>query len=243
MPPPQAPVPWRDDPARVRPMLATPKDGPPDRDLQNPTLVYEPKYDGIRALVHIEPAQPLPIVRLWSRLGNEKTAQFPEVVKGLRDFGKRLRAPVLLDGEVVALDERGEPAGFQRLQGRMHLTGARDILRQAQLQRAAFIAFDILRDGTEDLRPLILTHRRARLERLFGASGSPEVRYGEFVAGDGRRLFRQALKEGWEGLVAKRADSRYESGRRSPAWLKLKIQRQEEFVIGGWTEPRDTRQH
>lgn len=224
-------------------MLATPKDGPPDRDLQNPALVYEPKYDGIRALVHIEPAQPLPIVRLWSRLGNEKTAQFPEVVKGLRDFGKRLRAPVLLDGEVVALDERGEPAGFQRLQGRMHLTGARDILRQAQLQRAAFIAFDILRDGTEDLRPLILTHRRARLERLFGASGSPEVRYGEFVAGDGRRLFRQALKEGWEGLVAKRADSRYESGRRSPAWLKLKIQRQEEFVIGGWTEPRDTRQH
>ncbi len=224
-------------------MLASVSDRPPDEDLLNPALVYEPKYDGIRALVAIEPGHPAARARIWSRLGNEKTDQFPEVVRGLKDFGRRLRAPVLLDGEIVALDERGEPAGFQRLQGRMHLTGSRDIERESKRQRAAFIAFDILRDGADDLRPLSLADRKARLERVFGASGSDEVRHGEFAAGDGRRLFAQAEAEGWEGLVAKAADAPYESGRRSPRWRKLKLLQQEEFLIGGWTTPRDTRQH
>jgi bifunctional non-homologous end joining protein LigD len=224
-------------------MLATATDRPPDEDLENPTLVYEPKLDGIRALVLLEPAQPSPRVQVWSRLGNDKTSQFPEVVKALRDFGRRLRAPVLLDGEIVALDTRGEPTGFQRLQGRMHLTGARDIDREAHTQRAAFVAFDMLRDGADDLRPLPLTDRRARLERLFGASGSSEVRHGELAAGDGRRLYRRATEQRWEGLIAKRADSTYESGRRSHAWLKLKLLQAREFVIGGWTAPRASRQH
>ena len=125
----------------------------------------------------------------------------------------------------------------------MHLTGPRDIDREAAAQRAAFIAFDLLRDGADDLRPLPLTDRRARLERLFGASGSSDVRHGEFAAGDGRRLYRQATQNGWEGLVAKLAESRYESGRRSPAWRKLKILSEREFIIGGWTAPRSTRQY
>ena len=224
-------------------MLATVTTDPPDKDLENPSFVYEPKYDGIRALVALEPGQPAPAVRIWSRLGNEKTNQFPEVVRGLKDFGKRLKRPVLLDGEIVALDERGEPAGFQRLQGRMHLTGGRDIDRESRLQNAAIIVFDMLRDGPDDLRPLPLTDRRARLERLFGASGSSVVRHGEFAAGDGRRLFKQARSEGWEGLLSKRADSLYQSGKRSPDWRKLKILHEEEFVIGGWTDPRDTRPH
>ena len=224
-------------------MLATLAD--PQPPLQSKGLVYEPKYDGIRAIADIRPGREGqdPIVRLWSRNGNEKTSQFPEVVKGLREFALRLKAPVLLDGEVVALDARGEPAGFQQLQGRMHLTGERDIAREATAQRAAFIAFDILRDGGEDLRPLILTHRRARLERIFGASGSAEVRHGEYAAGDGRRLFARAVEQGWEGLVAKRADSRYESDRRSPSWTKLKIKKIESLVVGGWTEPRETRKY
>jgi bifunctional non-homologous end joining protein LigD len=224
-------------------MLATTSDGPPDEDLENPSLVYEPKFDGIRAIVALEPAQPSPRVQIWSRLGNEKTSQFPEVVRGLKDFGKRLRVPVVLDGEIVALDRRGRPAGFQRLQGRMHLLGSSDIDRVAASQAAAFIAFDMLRDGADDLRPLSLADRRVRLERLFGASGSSEVRHGEFAAGDGRRLYRQAREQGWEGLIAKRADSIYESGRRSPAWRKLKLLKEREFVVGGWTMPRASRQH
>ena len=73
----------------------------------------------------------------------------------------------MLDGEIVALDERGRPAGFQRLQGRMHLTGARDVERAEQAQPAAFIVFDILRDGKDDFCRLPLTERRKRLEMLF----------------------------------------------------------------------------
>jgi bifunctional non-homologous end joining protein LigD len=224
-------------------MLATLSEGAPDADLRNPSLLYEPKYDGIRALVSLQPATPSPSVTIWSRAGNDKTAQFPEVVRGLKDFARRLRAPVLLDGEVVALDEHGEPAGFQRLQGRMHLASEPDIARQAAAQGAAIILFDILRDGADDLRPLPLTDRRARLERLFGASGSSIVRFGEYEAGDGRRLYKQAVARGLEGLVIKTADSIYESGRRSRAWRKVKLVQMEEFVVGGWTDPRLTRSH
>src|SRR5688500_12046107 len=107
---------WIEDPAGVRPMLATTAGAP----LDSPTFVYEPKYDGIRALASVTPGSP-PVVRLWSRLGNEKTAQFPEVVDALSTWARKLDRPVLLDGEIVALDEHGEPTGFQNLQGRIHL--------------------------------------------------------------------------------------------------------------------------
>jgi bifunctional non-homologous end joining protein LigD len=225
-------------------MLASTIESPRDVNLHDPALLYEQKLDGIRGLILIEPAQPLPRVTIWSRNGNDKTHQFPEVVRGLKEFGKRLRVPVLLDGEIVALTELGEPAGFQRLQGRMHLTGERDIARSAAAQSAAFIAFDVLRDGAQDLRSLPLTDRRARLERVFGSAGaSSTVRLGDFVASDGRRLHETALARGWEGLIIKAADSIYESGRRSRAWRKLKLVKEQEFVIGGWTETRNTRTH
>ena len=93
----------------MRPMLATLEDAP----LENDRLVYEPKYDGIRALVDITPGSQAP-VRIWSRLGNEKTAQFPDLVAALARYAKKLKGPVVLDGEIVALDDAGEPAGFQR---------------------------------------------------------------------------------------------------------------------------------
>ena len=92
-------------------MLATTIDSPKDINLRDPALLYEPKLDGIRGLILIEPAQPSPRITIWSRNGNDKTHQFPEVVRGLKEFGKRLRVPVILDGEIVALTELGEPAG------------------------------------------------------------------------------------------------------------------------------------
>src|SRR3954447_23141790 len=98
----------------IAPMLASLADAP----LDDPQLVYEPKYDGIRAIVEIEPRGR---VRLWSRLGNEKTQQFPEVAAALERFARTRKEPLVLDGEIVALDARGEPAGFQQLQGRIHL--------------------------------------------------------------------------------------------------------------------------
>src|SRR5215470_14418583 len=96
-----------------QPMLASLVDAP----LDDPRLVYEPKYDGIRAIAEVSHTK----VRLWSRLGNEKTVQFPEIAEALATWSRRRRATVVLDGEIVALDARGEPTGFQQLQGRVHL--------------------------------------------------------------------------------------------------------------------------
>ncbi|MEW6323181.1 MAG: DNA ligase D [Acidobacteriota bacterium] len=233
------------DARTLRPMLAVLPDRPPP--LSGKGLVYEPKYDGIRAIVFIEPIAGAPRVRFWSRNGNEKTAQFPEVVEGLARWGRGLRGPVVLDGEIVALDPKGRPAGFQRLQSRinLHVPGHRRSAPQLRPdeQPAAFIAFDLLRDGDDDLRRLPLTERRARLQRLFARHkpGAAGPRLAEQMAGDGSALYARAEREGWEGLVVKTARSPYRDGRRSPEWQKLKILQTEEFVIGGWTEPRGTR--
>ncbi len=232
-------------------MLASlPSSEPP---LVDPDLVYEPKYDGIRAIALIEPPQTgnvqgeIARARFWSRLGNEKTTQFPELVAALGVWGRGLRGPVVLDGEIVALDAAGRPAGFQRLQNRINVTvpgfrSSKPILWPDE-QPTAFIAFDVLRDDKEDLRSHLLTDRRARLERLFAQHEPPStaLRLSEHVAGDGRALFGRAEKEGWEGLLVKRARSMYRDGRRSPEWQKLKIHQQDEFVVGGWTEPKGAR--
>jgi bifunctional non-homologous end joining protein LigD len=226
---------WREKPGTARPMLATLAEPP----LSGNQLIYEPKYDGIRAIAEITPAQPAATVRLWSRLGNEKTAQFPSLVRALA----RVRGPLVLDGEIVALDRHGQPVGFQRLQGRIHLAGAQDVSRIDREQPVAYIAFDVLREGDEDLRGLPLVERRKRLERLLAKHLDDAVRVSEQVARDGHALHERALKEGWEGLIVKEAQSPYQSGRRSPTWRKLKLVQQQEFVVGGWTEPRQTRQY
>ena len=235
----QAPASWHEDPARVRPMLASLAEAP----LRDEHLAYEPKYDGIRALIDLEPARPAPRVRIFSRQGNDKTSQFPEIARALAAYARGIKAGVLLDGEIVALDEHGEPAGFQQLQGRIHLTRASDVGAAASAHPTAFIAFDILRDGAEDLRPLPLTARRARLERVFDNPGTEILRLSEFVPADGESLHERAVASGWEGLVAKHLESRYKSGQRTPDWRKLKLTHQQEFVVGGWTEPRRTRGH
>ena len=220
-------------------MLATLADPP----LAGASLIFEPKYDGIRAIAEIEPGRPRPRVRVWSRLGNEKTSQFPSIADALADFGDAVKEPLVIDGEIVALDRDGRPMGFQRLQGRIHLSDADDVARVEREQPVAFIAFDLLREGKDDLRGLPLTERRARLERLLAKSQSPAIRISEQVAGDGHALHERAKKEGWEGLIVKDAKSPYQSGRRGPSWRKLKLHHEQEFVVGGWTEPRNTRQY
>ena len=212
-------------------MLAAPGEAP----LVDERLAYEPKYDGIRALVALTPDPPR--VRIWSRLGNDKTGQFPEIVGTLGRFARTLKAPVVLDGEIVALDASGEPAGFQRLQGRIHGEPG----REARSQPVAFVAFDILADGTEDLRSLPLVARRARLERVYGSAGPGAFRLSDLVAGDGRDLYRRALARGAEGIIVKRLDAPYRSGRRTSEWTKVKLGGRQDCVIGGWTEPRESR--
>ena len=215
-------------------MLASLADAP----LVDPEFVYEPKYDGIRAIAEIGARGDG--VRLWSRLGNDKTTQFPEIAAALRTWAKRLKEPLVLDGEVVALDAKGRPAGFQNLQGRIHLksgeaggTGA----------RTAFIAFDVLRAGTTDFRGQPFLERRKGLEHVFKDTGSPLLRISEIAYGDGRALHKRAIDNGWEGLIAKLASSRYISGKRSPDWRKLKLLQEQEFVVAGWSEPRKSRSY
>jgi len=202
-------------------MLATTAAAP----LDSAEYVYEPKYDGIRVIAIVDGG-----IHLWSRLGNEKTGSFPEVVEALGKWARRLDRPVVLDGEVVALDERGNPVGFQNLQ-RIHM----------QDVGIAFIAFDLLRDGSDDLRDRPLHERRERLEGLLKGVRDPRFRVSEQAVGDGRAMHARAQAESWEGLMAKRADSVYKSGKRSPDWRKLKLVRRQAAVIGGWTEPRGSR--
>jgi bifunctional non-homologous end joining protein LigD len=220
----------------ISPMLATLADGP----LQARGWVYEPKYDGIRAIVELGREGG---VRLWSRLGNEKTSQFPEIARALSQAAITLGRDAIVDGEIVALDARGEPVGFQGLQGRIHLTGERDIARATAAQPTAIVLFDLLRDGDDDLRGRPLAERRARLERLLARVRSPVLRISEQIADDGRAMYARAEQQGWEGIIAKEAASPYQSGRRSPAWRKLKLVKRQEFVVGGWTEPRQSRSY
>lgn len=229
----------------LAPMLASLIEAP----LDDQAFVYEPKYDGIRAIVDVTAGGSA--VKIWSRLGNDKTSQFPEIAAALARWGRRRTQSSVLDGEIVALDDTGEPVGFQHLQGRIHLgPGDRPSRRSrsagpsgGSVVPTAFIAFDLLRDGSTDMRSRPLTERRAVLETMFRKTGSPLLRLSEQVRGDGREMHDRALAHHWEGLIAKRADSLYHSGKRTPDWRKMKIVQEQEFVVGGWTEPRQTRSY
>src|SRR6188508_1289595 len=135
----------------LKPMLASLEDAP----LEDGLLVYEPKYDGIRAIAEVSPGGP---IRLWSRLGNDKTTQFPEIVAALARWARRQKQPSVLDGEIVALDSDGRPTGFQQLQGRIHLSG--EPASGPSSVKTAYIIFDALRVGARDLRDLPLGERR-----------------------------------------------------------------------------------
>jgi bifunctional non-homologous end joining protein LigD len=216
----------------LKPMLASLDDAP----LEDRHFVYEPKYDGIRAIAEVTPPGR---VQLWSRLGNEKTSQFPEIAAALSKWARRQKQAVVLDGEIVALDAEGRPTGFQRLQGRIHLAGEPALTSSSV--RTAYIVFDVLSEGGRDLRDVPLLERRKVVERLFKGNRDSRLRVSEMVRGNGRALYARALEQGWEGLIAKHADSLYKSGKRTPDWRKIKITQEQEFVVGGWTEPRQTR--
>ena len=231
--------PWRDE-APPAPMLATPCDLDAV-NLANSSLLYEQKFDGIRAIAIVEPGHPGSRVRLLSRNGNDKAPQFPDIVRALRELAGQISGPVVLDGEIVALDARGHPTSFTALQSRMHLKGARDIEARTATVPTALVVFDLLREGGEDLRPLPLTDRRARLEHLLHVRTSERLREGTYTAGDGVHVLERARREDWEGLIIKDADAPYLSGVRSRTWRKVKLHKTATLVIGGWTDPKGTR--
>lgn len=199
---------------------------------------FEPKYDGIRVLAYATPTE----VKLITRNGKDKAEQFPEIVSALKKLASQTKRALLLDGEIVALIN-GEPARFQELQGRMHVKQSQLIKRLETSTPAALILFDILADGDDVLIGEPWTERRARLLKRVSERTSKHLQVTESVEGDGRKMLEKARRQGWEGIMAKRTDSRYEPGKRRQSWLKLKIEFREEFVVGGYTEPRNSREH
>jgi len=177
-----------------------------------PEFTYEVKWDGYRALATKDGAS----VRLVSRNQKDLTRDYPTVVAALQT----VRVPKLvLDGELVALDAQGRPS-FQALQHR--LTSALSIV---------YYAFDVLPVGAESLLRQPLDARRHRLKLLILGS---RVLLSEPLPGSPERIEREIRRLGLEGVIAKRRDSRYESGQRSDAWIKVKFNRRQEFVIGGY---------
>jgi bifunctional non-homologous end joining protein LigD len=225
--------PERPDPSGFSPMLAATGREVPSSE----GWTYEPKYDGIRVLAFATPDS----VALVTRNGNDKARQFPEVAAALEALAADLGSPVVLDGELVAL-HGGEIARFERLQGRMHVRDGTRIRNRAEDSPAALVAFDLLLEGDEVLVGQPWSDRRPVLERVMGGRTGEHLRLGE-TSPDHREMARRAEAGGWEGVIAKRADSAYRPGKRSPDWLKLKMENRQELVVGGWTEPRKSRSH
>jgi bifunctional non-homologous end joining protein LigD len=221
-------------PASLEPMYAS-----VGSEIPGEGWTFEPKYDGIRVLAYATAAE----VKLMTRNGKDKAAQFPEIVAALKKLAAQTKRSLVLDGEIVALSD-GEPARFQELQSRMHVKEVHAIERYSSSTPAALILFDILADGEDDI--LIRepwSERRARLVKRVGKRVSAQLRVTESVEGDGKKMLNEARRQGWEGIIAKRTDSRYEPGNRSRNWLKLKIEFRQEFVVGGFTDPRNSRAH
>jgi len=219
-------VPQREvDAATLRPMLAEAREKP----FNAPGWLFELKLDGYRTLASRDRTS-----RVLSRNGNDLSACFPEIVQALKALPfERL----LLDGELVALDEQGRPS-FQRLQQRAQLRRALDIRHAAVDCPVTFYAFDLLAFEGFDLRVLPLATRKRLLQRVAPLAGV--IRYLDHFEDDGIVLYQQVQKLGLEGIVAKRGDSPYKSGR-SPVWIKVRTRRTEDFVVVGFTEPKGSR--
>jgi bifunctional non-homologous end joining protein LigD len=203
-----------------------------ERPFSDPAWLFEIKYDGVRVLASRRGDR----VELYGRSGQDTTTRYPEVVRALRAL------PVesfVIDGEIVALDDAGRPS-FQRLQPRMALTDPREAERMAVQRPAIGVFFDCLMLDDRDLRKLPLVDRKECLRLLVPSLGA--VRYGDHVMEEGEAFFELASEQRLEGMVAKRARSVY-SGARTRDWIKIKCQRRQEFVIGGYTDPQGSRDH
>ncbi|MDQ6779418.1 MAG: DNA ligase D, partial [Actinomycetota bacterium] len=185
---------------------------------------FEVKWDGVRAIAYVRPGR----LRLESRNLNDISDAYPEVRGLLRQLGMR---EAVLDGEIIAFDESGRPS-FGRLQSRMHLASSSAIRRRMADTPVVYAIFDLLYLDGHSLLDLPYSGRRERLEAL-GLSG-PAWRVPARHGGDGAALLEATRKQGLEGVVAKRSDSRYEPGQRTTSWVKVKHTSRQELVIGGW---------
>jgi bifunctional non-homologous end joining protein LigD len=207
-------------PDKIVPMMARLGKLPPDDE----RWAYEIKWDGVRAVAHSEPGR----LRFHSRNLHDITPRYPELSKLNRALSHH-RA--ILDGEVVALDAEGKPS-FGALQRRMHLASESAVRRLAREAPVTYVMFDLIWLDGHSLMSLPYTERRARLAELD--LNGERWRTPDYVAGHGAELLAASEAQGLEGIVAKRLDSPYEPGRRSPCWIKVKNVERQEVVVGGW---------
>ncbi len=208
-------------PSLIRPMLAVLREEVPRDDDK---FAYEFKWDGVRAIVYVDGGRP----RVLSRNDRDVTVSYPELRAMAESLGSR---QLVLDGEIVAMDERGRPS-FEALQARMHVTNAAQVRRLATQVPATFLAFDVLHLDGRSLLDEPYTERRRILESL-NLSG-PSWQTPPHFEGSGEAILAASKEQGLEGVLAKRLDSRYHAGKRSDCWLKVKNLRTQEVVIGGW---------
>ena len=224
-------------PSAIHPMLATATTEPFD----DPNWLFEIKWDGYRAVAFVDSGR----LRLVSRNQNDLTAQFPE----LRDLPQSIKTErCILDGEIVALDEQGRPS-FSLMQQRTGFRAGRFRARSQSPKKDGnsaggipmiYYAFDLIYLDGYDLHRVNLEQRKDLLRELITDGGV--VQYSDHFAEKGADLFAAARQRGLEGIVAKKRNSCYEE-KRTREWLKIKITRRQECVIGGYTDPEGTRQH
>lgn len=207
-------------PAEILPELATLEDIVPAGKL----WLHEIKFDGYRFVVTLERGR----ARMLTRKANDWTSRFPDFAQRFADLPAK---SAVLDGELVIMGPGGVTS-FQLLQ---------NVLNNGRQDELVFYAFDLLYLDGYDLRGVPLLQRKETLERLLsGLPASGPIRYSDHVIGNGKAFLAQGCRMGLEGIISKRADSHYTS-KRTRDWLKIKCQRRQEFVIGGYTEPKGTR--
>ena len=215
-----------DLPAKLLPMLAESRDAV----FAGAGWMWEPKLDGYRVLAFVDDKE----VKLRSRRGLDLTASFPRLVAEL--LQQQVKGMVL-DGEIVAFGADGRPS-FAALQERVQLKTEREIAQADRATPTAFFCFDLLHFAGLDLRASPYADRRRWLEQCLLPSPHVQLVHSEE---DGGELYKAALASGFEGVIAKRKDSRYEAGKRSQAWLKIKPVKSAEFVVGGFTKGKGSR--
>jgi bifunctional non-homologous end joining protein LigD len=215
-------------PEHVRPMLATLGELPKD----DANWSYEMKWDGVRALAYIRGGR----ARFTSRNDIDVTVSYPELHSLAEQLGE---AQALLDGEIVSFDVAGRPS-FKRLQQRMHVGSAATARRLAESDPAVYLIFDLLHLGGRNLFELPYTKRRELLEglELDGDSWQTPPAF----TGDGDHAVEASKRQELEGVMAKRSNSRYLPGRRSPEWVKVKNFHTQEVVVGGWSPGKGRRE-
>ncbi len=214
-------------PKQLKPMLAESGDGVHSR----PGWGYEPKLDGYRVIAFVAAAQ----VRLQSRRGLDLTPYFPELAA---ELAAQAGGQMILDGEIVALDSTGRPS-FNALQNRAQLKTAAQIAAAQLDTPVVLVCFDLLHFAGLNLRAAPYSDRRRYLAQCLMPSAHLQLVH---AAEQAEQLYTAAISSGFEGILAKRLDSTYEPGKRSRAWLKIKSAQSAEFLIGGYTRGKGTRE-